>query len=195
MNKRPTLPVAFATALKIRAESKGLLAYVPFVLGACLAVGFASASYIPLEFWMDSKWDVSTAVFGGLMAFNGLLMSLGWFAFSKIYEILANDSLGKMLTKYGLLGLHLSFIDITHFVLICASLLSVLGLIATLAGLPIVVDRLLFGGSLGLTLYGLSCAFSATRMMNDLIWEQANIGREPPKLGTVGGNGKPKSGT
>ena len=100
-----------------------------------------------------------------------------------------------MLTKYGLLGLHLSFIDITHLVLICASLLSVLGLIATLAGLPIVVDRLLFGGCLGLTLYGLSCAFSATRMMNDLIWEQANIGREPPKLETVGGNGKPKSGT
>jgi len=32
-------------------------------------------------------------------------------------------------------------------------------------------------------------------MMNDLVWEQANIGREPPKLETVGGNGKPKSGT
>ena len=57
------------------------------------------------------------------------------------------------------------------------------------------VDRLLFGGCLGLTLYGLSCAFSATRMMNDLVWEQANIGREPPKLETVGGNSKAKSGT
>ena len=164
-------------------------------IAAVLSVGFASASYIPLEFWMDSKWVVSTAVFGGLLAFNGLLMVLGWFAIAKIYEILSNDSLGKMLTTHGLLGLHLSFIDIIHLVLICASLLSVLGLIATLAGLPIVVDRLLFGGGLGLTLYGLSCAFSATRMMNDLIWEQANIGREPPKLETVGGNGKPKSGT
>ena len=46
-------------------------------IAAVLSVGFASASYIPLEFWMDRKWDVSTAVFGGSMAFNGLLMSLG----------------------------------------------------------------------------------------------------------------------
>ena len=46
-------------------------------IAAVLSVGFASASYIPLEFWMDRKWDVSTAVFGGSMAFNGLQMSLG----------------------------------------------------------------------------------------------------------------------
>ena len=194
MNNRPTLSVSIATALISSAESKGFLAYVPFVFGACLAVGFASAEYIPVGFWLDSRWDVSTAVFGGLLAFNGLLMSLGWFAFSKIYEIIANDSLGKMLTKHGLLGVHLAFIDISHLVLICASLLSVLGLVATLTGMPILVDRLLFGGCLGFTLYGLARAFSATKMMNDLIWEQANLSRNPPKLETVGGNEKPKTG-
>lgn len=188
MNQRPTLAVSLATALKAAAESRGFLAYIPLVSATCLAVGYVAAEYIPTRFWFEDNWGVSIAVFSGLLAFNGLLMSLGWFAFSKIYEILANDSLGRMLTQHGLLGVHLAFIDISHLVLICASLLSVFGLVATLSEMPFWVDRLLFGSCLGFTLYGLARAFSATKMMNDLIWEQANLNRRAPKLEAVGGS-------
>src|SRR6056297_1964834 len=163
MNKRPSLAVSLALSLQAGAESRGLLAYVPYVFAACLATGFASAEFVPADFWGDARWDVSTAVFAGLLAFNGLLLSLGWFAFSKIYEILANDGLGRMLTANNLLGVHLSFIDLSHLVLIAASVLSVFGLIGVLVGIPIWVDKLVFGSCLGFTLYGLTRAFSATK--------------------------------
>lgn len=194
MKHRPSLAVSLATSLKSGAESRGFLAYVPFVFGMCLVVGFVSAEFIPGEFWSDARWDVSTAVFAGLLAFNGLLMSLGWFAFSKIYEILANDRLGQMLTRNGLLDVHLAFIDISHAVLICASALSVAGLVSVLVGAPVPVDRILLGSCLGFTLYGLARAFSATKMMNDLIWEQAHLDRERTNLKVVGESAESQKG-
>jgi hypothetical protein len=153
---RPTLSVSLAMSLKASAESRGFLAYIPFIFGFCLVAGFVSAEFIPTEFWSLERWDVSTAVYAGLLAFNGLLMSLGWFAFSKIYEILASDRLGKMLTKHGLLGVHLAFIDVSHIVLISASALSGMGLVAVLVEAPLWVDKLALGSALGFTLY--SCA-------------------------------------
>lgn len=193
MIKRPSLAVALAQSLQSGAESRGMLAYVPFVFAACLALGFSGARYVPLEFWTDARWDVSTAVFAGLLAFNGLLLSLGWFAFSKIYEILANDRLGRMLTANNLLGVHLAFIDLSHLVLIAASLLSVCGLMGVLIGVSIWVDQLILGSCIGFTLYGIARAFSATRMMNDLIWEQAHLDRDGPNLHAVGGSADAKS--
>ena len=192
MNSRPKLSVSLAKSLKAGAESRGFLAYFPFVFATCLTLGFVAAEYVPISFWADGSWDVSTAVFGGMLAFNGLLMSLGWFAFSKIYEILANERLGKMLTENKLLDVHLAFIDVSHIVLIAASCLSVVGLVVILAGMPLWMDEFLFGACLGLTLYGLARAFSATKMMNDLVWEQAHLDRSGPNLKAVGGNAEPK---
>jgi len=193
MKERPSIAVSIAMSLQAEAAEKGFWAYIPYVFGACLIAGFVSAEFVPDEFWSDERWDVSTAVFAGLLAFNGLLLSLGWFAFSKIYEILANDRLGKMLTANNLLGVHLAFIDISHLVLIAASVLSVGGLVGVLAGVPVWIDGLVFGSCLGFTLYGLARAFSATRMMNDLVWEQAYLDREGVHLTAIEGTRNAKS--
>lgn len=192
MTPRPTLAVALATSLRAGAEHRGLWAYVPVVFIACLIAGFAAVQFVPVVFWDDRNWGVSTAVFAGLLAFNGLLMSLGWFAFSKIYEILANDRLGQMLTKNQLLGVHLAFIDVSHIVLIIASVLSGVGLVAVLADLPVWVDTTILGACIGFTLYGMARAFSATRMVNDLVWEQAHLDRNGPKLQSVEGSTEPQ---
>ena len=188
MKHRPSLAVSLAISLKSGAESRSFFAFVPLVLAVCLLAGTVSTIFIPSEFWSDTKWAVSTAVFSGLLAFNGMLMSLGWFAFSKIYEILANDRLGQMLTRNDLLGLHLAFIDVSHAVLICASVLSVAGLVAVLVDAPLRIDKIILVLCLGFTLYGMARAFSATKMMNDLIWEQAHLDCDRANLKLVDSN-------
>ena len=190
MNSRPSLAVAMAVVLRSKVERMGWLGYIPYVFGACLALGFAGAVFVPADFWSNDRWDISTAVFAGLLAFNGLLMAMGWFAFSKIYEIISGEAVGKVLTKHDLLGLHLAFIDISHLVLIASSALSVLGLVTVLTGLPPLADQGILGACLGFTLYGMVRAFSATNMMNELVWEQAQLRDVPtgPQLVT-GGSG------
>lgn len=180
MKKRPTLAVSIATSLQAGAENRGLRAYIPFWMVASAVAGYAVAFYLPAEFWSDDKWDVSTAVFAGFLAFNGLLLALGWFAFAKIYETLTGTELGAMLTRHGMLGVHLAFIDVSHFVLVFSSIASVLCLVTVLLPVPLWADRIAIGTSISLTVYGLCRAISATRMMNDLVWEQAHLA---PQLG------------
>lgn len=136
---------------------------------------------------MDDRWDVSTAVYAGVLAFNSLLMSLGWFSFSKIQEILLNESLGRMLTRHDLLGVHLAFIDLTHLILILGCLLSGSGLVTIPIGLPLLVDQCLLAATICFTVYALYRAYSATSMANTLIWEQAHLQADAPHLRSVGG--------
>lgn len=189
MDKRPTLAESIAASVQAEAEDKGFWAFVPYHLIACIAVGAVIGWLMPAEFWSDAKWDVSTAVFGGLLAFNGILLALGWFAFSKIYEIISNNSLGKRLTQHGLLGVHLSFIDYNHIVFVTSALLTGCCLFFVLLEVPIWADRIALGGALSLTMYSLVKAISATSTMNELVWEQAHMAdATSPALRTVGGN-------
>lgn len=188
MESRPTLAVSLATVVRAKAESSGFRSFIPYVFIVCLAAGFAAAFFVPEEFWSNDRWDISTAVFAGLLAFNGLLMAMGWFAFAKIYEIVTGGIIGRLLTRNNLLGLHLAFIDISHVVLISASALSVIGLISVLVSLPTLVDQGLLGACLGFTLYGLARAFSATQMMNDLVWEQAQAREAESALRVIEGS-------
>lgn len=186
MKPRPSLSVSFAAALQADAEHRGFLAYVPYLLAASVVAGSSLAYYTPADFWATDHWDVSTAVYAGLLAFNGLLMALGWFAFSKIYEILVGDRLGAMLTKHDLLGVHLAFIELSHIVLVVASLSTAVGLISVLLPLPILADRILFGATITSTIYALVRAVSSVNVVNQLVWEQANLPRTSAGVTAIG---------
>lgn len=187
MKNRPSLAEATAKSVQLDVEARGVVGFVPYWLMLSIIVGAVVAVILPGSFFLDARWDVSTAVYAGILAFNGLLMSLGWFSFSKIQEILLNDDVGKMLTRHDLLGIHLAFIDLTHLILIAACFLSGAGLVAIPMALPLVADQLLLASTIGMTIYALYRAYSATSVANSLIWEQAHLNIERPPLRTVEG--------
>lgn len=178
MKSRPSFAQSFASALAEDAKDRGWRAFVPIYILGSVAIGAFAAWRMPAAFWDDTQWGVSATAFGGILAFNGLLLALGWSSFSKIYEIILAEPIGPILRKHGLLDGHLAFIDANHFVLVVAALFSGAAMVTTLALLPVAADRVMFGLAVAGTLYSLVRALASIKMMNELIWERAHIESE-----------------
>lgn len=175
MKRRPSYAASLASALHTDAGDRGWCAFFPIYIICSVAIGCIASFYMPDTFWSDEQWAVSVTVYGGLLAFNGLLLALGWYAFSKIYEILSDAKIGQVLYKNDLLSDHLAFIDGNHVVLILATIASGVGLLTILMPLKLGVDRIIFVAVISTTLYALYRALSSTKMMSELVWEHAHI--------------------
>jgi hypothetical protein len=139
-------------------------------------------------FWADEKWEVSAAVMGGMLAFNGILLAVGWGAFSKIHDIISEPEFSAFLKRHDILDIHMMFVDGTHFALAASALASFAALIGVLLPLPLLADKALFAISISASLNAVMEAFRATEMMNDLIWDKAHSDERPssqPSLRTV----------
>lgn len=157
------------------------------VIGA--GCGFASARFMPTAFWGDDNWEVSVAVYSGFLAFNGLLLALGWSAFSKIYEIATAGDFAEFLKRNDLLRPHLFFIDHVHLTLVLAALISGTGVVTTLVSLGLVYDQVILGATIAVSINALAKAMSAIRVMNDLVWERAHYQeQERPQLRSIDGS-------
>jgi len=174
MEARPKFFTTFCQSVGDAYERKGVRAIIPWWLLVGFAVGGAVAWYMPAVYWSDGNWDVVTTVFTGFLAFDGLLLALGWGAFSKIYEILSTGSFAAFLRRNGLLSEHLFFVDAVHGALVLSAVSSGVALVTVLLPLPLLADRIIMASVVGLSLWSLAKALSAMRMMNDLVWEVAH---------------------
>ncbi len=146
----------------------------PFWLALGLAIGGVAAWFMPAVFWSNENWGVSTTVYSGFLAFNGLLLALGWNAFSKSYEIISTGEFAQFLRRNNLLLEHLFFIDLVHNALVLSVIASGFGLITLMLPLELRYDRIILVAVVGLSFFALTKALSAIRVMNDLIWEKAH---------------------
>jgi hypothetical protein len=172
--QRPPLSQSFATALKYSAERRGWLAFVPYFFLSCVGVGTAAAWSVPHDFWSDANQDVSATVYGGILAFNAILLAVSGSAFAKIYDIITGPVLGPILKKNDLLDEHLAFVDLNQLVLVFAALMSLAALVTVLLPALVWVDRALLMATLAFSAYSLLRTLSSTKMMHELIWEQAH---------------------
>ncbi|WP_139839521.1 hypothetical protein [Oceanibacterium hippocampi] len=174
MDSRPKFLTAFFKNVSESYDRNGVRAIVPWWLFLGLAVGTVVAWYMPESYWWEKKWDIATTVFTGFLAFDGLLLALGWGAFSKIYEILSTGWFAAFLRRHDLLGDHLFFVDAVHAILVLSAVSSGAALVSVLLPLPLWSDRIILAVVVGLSLWSLTKALSAMSMMNDLIWELAH---------------------
>jgi hypothetical protein len=185
-DERPRFLAGFFEALAASAHVRGAWAIVPYKLLACLAAGLGAAYYLPIEFFSDDKWEVSAAVFGGLLTFNALIIAVSWSAFSKVFEIIASNSFGAYLKARGLLHRYLIMIDFMNIVQIGAALISAAALLLVIVNLGVTfLDRGVAALCIASTMYSLSQAWSATQMMADLIWHKATFDRNQNSAATV----------
>lgn len=177
-DERPRFLPSFIELIKRETEVSGVLALVPYKLVLCGLLGGGAAYIVPAEFWTNARWDVSTAVFTGLMTFGGLVLALGWNAFSRIYELLFRGDFGAYLQEKKKLNDYLVHISFMHFVQILAVVFSGVGLVSVLFNqLPLLADRTVLGLSFTFTLYGLKQALDSVTAMNDLAWHSATFER------------------
>jgi hypothetical protein len=185
---RPKFLRAFLDEVGKDVDGRGWIAVVPYLFVCSAGFSTAVAYLVPLSFWADERWDVSTAVYAGMLTFNGLVLALGWNAFGRIYDVLLRGDFGKYLMKNNLLGSYILHISYMHVFQIFAGLAAVVGLVSVLIpDVPIGVDRAVLAVSLTLTIYAIKQAFGAVAMMNDLVWQSAffEINRPPMAQGNV----------
>ena len=173
MDQRPKFVDTFCKSIRSAWKRKDILSLVPYWLLLGLALGSVVASLLPASYWSDENLGASTTVFSGFLTFDGLLLALGWGAFAKIYEMLGTGWLAVFLKRNKLLGEHLFFVDAVHGILVVSAVSSGVALVTVLLTVPLIVDRIIFAFAIGLSVWSLVKAFSAMRLMNDLVWESA----------------------
>lgn len=179
--KRPKFFTAFCNSVGAAYERKGIKSVVPWWLIVGVGVGGAAAWHMPATYWSDQKWDVATTVYTGFLAFDGLLLALGWGAFSKIYEILSQNWFAAFLRRNDLLNDHLFFIDAVHGMLVLSAVISGVALVTGLLPLPIWTDQVVLACVIASSFWSLTKALSTMKVMNDLVWELAHT--EPDEKG------------
>ena len=173
-NQRPKFLTSYLEALRESAKLRGWYAVFPIWIVGSLSVGFGVAYFVPTEFWLNSKWDVSTAVYAGILTFNGLVLALSWSAFSKIYEIIGSAGFCGYLKKNNLLNGYILYVGYVNAAQTVAVTVSGAALIVTLLEFGIIwVDKSILAIVIAATIYAIKQASSAISGMHDLIWQKA----------------------
>src|SRR5579862_5535855 len=114
-DQRPKFLPSFLEAIKQESELTGWRAVVPYVAVSCAILCSAVALYLPKAFWSEPKQEIATIVYSGILTFDGLILALGWAAFSRIYDVLLRGEFGQYLMRNNLLNgyiLHVTFMHI-----------------------------------------------------------------------------------
>lgn len=191
---RPKFLPSFLEEVRKEAEERNWLAVFPYGLIACALLSAGVAYVVPVSFWADEHWGISTAVYSGLLTFNGLILALGWTAFGRIYDILTRGDFGKYLMNTRLLNPYIVHMTYMHIFQIVAIVVSGLGLVEILVeGTPAWLDRIVFAATIAFTAYSIKQAVGAVTAMNDLIWQAAYYEANKPdadkKVVPIGGAG------
>jgi len=172
---KPSFPKVFAQGLALAAERRGYHAYLPSRLLLCFGSGALVAWQLPSELWSVEKRTDLIAIFSALLAFNGLLLAIGWGAFSRIYELIGAGPFAAFLKRNDILKYHILFIEIAQVTLVFASVSSGFGVFSAWLSFELWFDKLIMTATIGLTGYAIIKAIEATQAMNEILWEAADF--------------------
>src|SRR5262245_3234100 len=126
--ERPKFLPSYIKAIGQSAEKRGWKALLPvwvILTGAC---GAAAAHFIPATFWMGDRLEMAAVVYIGILTLNGLILTLSWNAFSRIYESISAQGFASYLMNKNKMNGYIVFIDYVHIVQLFAILASAVGL-------------------------------------------------------------------
>lgn len=172
---KPKLSQNFADGLAIAAKNRGWHAYIPYALLTCLILGLILAYFIPEKLWNETDTSNGLTVYGGLLAFNSLLLAIGWSTFAKLYELIGSGPFSKFLKRNGILKYHILFVEISQFTLVFSSVISGFGMFSILLPFSLITDRLILATAVGFSLYALVKCIQCTQAMHDILWEAAEF--------------------
>ncbi len=176
IEKRPRFGSVLLQELREDYDERGVLAIIPVWLIGCVGLSLWTAWLLPAEFFTDSKWDISTAVYAGLLTFNGLLLALSWQAFSRIQASICAPGFSSFLKRKSLMSGYLFWIDYVQYSQVAAVCASGIGLLSILLDrLLLFTDRIIIGLAVGLSIYAIKNALDAMHLMHDVVWLHAEF--------------------
>ena len=194
MTSRPKTLATYARLFARAVDERGVLRAIWYWRQfLAIALGGTAVYFMPTDsngLW--ARHDLAVMVMTGVLTFNGILLAVGWGAFGKIYDLIAEPKFSSFLRRQNILDAHLMFVAVVHFSLASAALISFAALLCILLPVPLWVNQALFGAMIAASVNAIFEAFRATGMMNDLIWDVAHwneAGQGQPNLRPVE-NGK-----
>jgi len=169
--KRPEFFECWLDDIKEDYRNGGLKSVLPWWFTAYLAAGVLVSFFVPIEFWAVENWEVSVAVYGAILTLNGLILALGWSAFSRIYECACAPGFSVYLRDRGLLSHYIFYVGWVHLWQLIAIIVSAAGLLIVLVDLvPLFWEQIFFGLMIGITGYAVHQASGAVTAMQDIVW-------------------------
>ena len=196
-DQRPKFLPSFLDAIKAESEITGWRAVVPYVGLTCAALSAAVAYFLPAALWSEPKQEIATIDYSGILTFDGLILALGWSAYSRIYDVLLRGDFGQYLMKNNLLKDYILQVTFMHIIQIAAVVMAVAGLLSVLSAvMPLWLGRAIFGATVTLMLYAIKQSADAVTAMNDLVWQSAffEANRPPGNSGNVTPIGERRGG-
>jgi len=148
----------------------------PWKIALCGGAGWLLASNIQSAFFFPRRWDVSVAVYSGLLAFNALTMALAWSGIGRVYDTMSAPRFSSFLQYTGVLSKYHFTLGFIHSVQSLAALITIGSMGLLLIGeVDVFWDRVALASTVGATLYALWWAFSAAQVARDLSWHYATF--------------------
>lgn len=178
--KRPKFLSLFLQDLKEEVETRGAVALLPTWPLVMFSFGCIAAYFVPESFFVDDNWDISTAVYGAILTFNGLILALSWQAFSRIQASICTPGFSDFLSRKGLLEGYFFLIDYIQLAQVAAIAAAAAGLISVLVpSLWLVTDKAILALALASSGYAMRQGMGAVTLMHDLVWAHASYDAEP----------------
>lgn len=195
---QPHLFPAFLDEVKEDWKRGGFFRVVPWVALASIGAGVAVARFAPASLFTEANWATLTALYAGVLTFNGITLALTWSAVGKIYETVSRGDFARFLRASGTLGTYTFYIHFMHVVQVTAAVTALLALFATFVQIEGVdLLRPAIGAVLATTLYAVKWAAGSVRIVRDLAWHSStfdNLSDEEKKrvwLAADGGLARP----
>lgn len=170
----PSFPPTYAKALKFAADRRGWLAYIPVAGLFAILVGVACFIMTPSAFWCPANRGNAIMVYAAILTFSGILLALGWSAFTKNFDIIGRGHLGEFLKENDILDVHLLFISITNWSLTVFSIMTFIGLISLVLCTNVIVMRVVFALMITSAFNAVARSLSLNRFIQELIWDDIN---------------------
>lgn len=151
-------------------KRKGAWHAVPSFLIVFMVIGGLAAYYISIDFFSEKRWDVSTTVYSGILAFNAITLALSWSAIGRILEIMSNPGFSSFLQSSGMFKVYNFYVSFVHVTQVIASTITLVALICILLPIiPILWKQFMLAIVIGFTLWALRWSLAAVRIVSDLI--------------------------
>jgi len=147
-----------------------------------LLIGIGAAYIMPADFWAQDHRGNALLVYAGMIALNGLLISVAWPTSIKMYEVLSTPGFFSYASSEGLMDGYVVYIQLVHGVLLFAMFTSVLGLFALVMNLPyIICDQAALAVMIFSTAYAFKMVSHAVHVMQDILWQKAILDDVPDR--------------
>jgi len=150
-------------------KSRGLIAVVPVWIIAFIIAATVIVDQIPNEFWKDSAKNIPS--YAGILTLNGLLLTLAWNAFAKVFENICAPKFSSYLQRNGVLQVYMFQVNYVQAAQLVAVLTSGCGLIVLLIdNVLLLANRFMLVATLATSAYAIKEAVSIVSVLHDLIW-------------------------